>query len=113
MASLLERALRLWGEPLPDGPAALALFREVYADPLPVNGEVTEVQVLLDRARMLQGAFEGLRHTVHEHLVTPGRQAFAFELSGRHTGPLTTPLGVLAPTGREITVTGLDVFLVD
>src|SRR6476659_5871456 len=101
MAQLLQRALRLWAEPLPDGPAALAAFRTVYRDPLPVNGEVTEVQVLLDRARMLQGAFEGLRSTVHEHLVTPGRQAFAFQLSGRHTGPLTTPLGVVAPSGQQ------------
>ena len=109
----LSRALRLWGEPLPDGDAGLQAFRSVYTDPVFVNGDPTSLSVLLDRARMLQRAFEGLRHTVLEQFEAPGRLAFAFRISGRHRGPLMTPLGVLEPTGAELEVAGMDIFVLD
>jgi SnoaL-like polyketide cyclase len=113
MSQLLERALRLWTEPLPDGDGALAAFRTVYSDPLVVNGESTALRVVVDRARMLQGAFEGLRHQIKERFEGPGRQAFAFRLTGRHVGTLETPLGPIAATGRELTLDGMDIFVVD
>jgi predicted ester cyclase len=110
---ILERALHLWGRPVPDGDAALAAFRAVYADPVTVNGQPTDVEVLVDRSRMLQRALTDIAHTVHEEIVTPGRRAFAFTISGRHTGPLTSPFGELAASGRNVAVTGLDIFTVD
>jgi hypothetical protein len=113
VSQLLERALRLWTDPLPEGDAAIAAFRTVYSDPLDVNGESTALGVVVDRARMLQGAFEGLRHHIKERFEAPGRQAFAFQLIGRHVGPLETPLGVIAATGRELTLNGMDIFVVD
>ena len=113
MSQLLERALRLWTEPLPEGDAALAAFRTVYSDPLVVNGESTALRVVVERARMLQGAFEGLRHQIKERFEGPGRQAFAFRLTGRHVGTLETPLGPIAATGRELTLDGMDIFVVD
>jgi len=109
----VSRALRLWGEPVPDGEAGVQAFRSVYTDPVLVNGEPTSLGVLVDRARMLQQAFEGLRHTVVEQFEAPGRLAFAFRLSGRHRGPLVTPLGVLQPTGAELEVAGMDIFVID
>ena len=113
MTQLLERALRLWCEPLPEGDAAVAAFRAVYSDPLDVNGESTALQAVVDRARMLQGAFEGMRHHIKERFAAPGREAFAFQLTGRHVGPLETPLGAIAATGRELTLDGMDIFVVD
>jgi hypothetical protein len=113
MSQLVDRALRLWTEPLPEGGAALALFRTVYTDPLDVNGESTALQVLVERARKMQRAFDGLRHEINERIDAPGRHAFAFRIIGRHVGRLETPLGETAATGRELRLDGMDIFLVD
>jgi predicted ester cyclase len=113
MSSMIERALALWGRPLPAGGAALEAFRAVYADPVLVNGTSTPLMVLVERAQMMQVAFDGLRHTVLEQFEAPGRLAFAFRISGRLVGPLTTPLGELPPTGAEVQVAGMDIFVVD
>ncbi|SEP80085.1 ester cyclase [Microlunatus flavus] len=113
MGDLVGRALELWGRPLPQGGAALEAFRGVYDDPVTVNGVPTALQVLVDRSRMLQAALADLRHTVLASVEAPGRRAFAFRLSGRFVGPLETPLGLLAPTGRPVEVAGQDLFVVD
>ena len=44
---------------------------------------------------------------------SPGKTAFAFRLSGRYVGPLVTPLGVIAPTERSLSVLGIDIFVLD
>ena len=112
-ADITARALALWGQPVPDGPAGIEAFRSLYADPVTVNGAATDLTVLVDRARMLQGALSDLHHDVHDVVVTPGRRAFAFTITGRHTGPLTTPIGEVAASGAAVSVTGLDIFTVD
>jgi len=112
-ADITSRALALWGQPLPGGPAALEAFRSLYADPVPVNGAPTDLDVLVARARMLQDALSDLHHEVHEIVTTPGRRSFAFTITGRHTGPLTTPIGEVAGSGAAVAVTGLDMFIVD
>jgi predicted ester cyclase len=109
MTHLVDRALRLWSEPLAEGDDALAAFRTVYADPLEVNGVQTPLRELVDRARMLQRAFQGLQHEILERFDTPERSAFAFRLSGRHLGPLMTPLGEVAATGRLLDFLGMDI----
>jgi hypothetical protein len=53
---VLEQALRLWGDPVPDGGAALAAFGTVYTDPLRVNGVLMPLSEVVERARRLQGA---------------------------------------------------------
>jgi hypothetical protein len=88
-------------------------FRDVYADPVRVNGQLTDVRVLAARARMLQQAIEGAHHELHEIVITPGRRAFAFTISGRHTGALSSPVGEIAATDADLSVTGLDIFTVD
>ena len=113
MSPLVDRALRLWSEPLPEGDDAMAAFRTVYTDPLDVNGEATALQVVVDRARMLQRALDGTAHHIKEWFEAPGRQAFAFRITGRHVGPLQTPLGEIAATGRDVTLDGMDIFVVD
>jgi hypothetical protein len=112
-ADITARALALWGQPVPDGQAAIDAFRTLYVDPVTVNGTATDLGELVDRARMLQGALSDLHHDVHEVVVTPGRRAFAFTITGRHTGPLTTPLGEVPASGVAVAVNGLDIFTVD
>ena len=112
MTHPVDRALHLWSHPVPSGDAALASFRTVYADPLVVNGLPAPLGELVGRARMLQTALDGLAAEMLERFDSPGRSAFVFRLSGRHVGPLTTPLGEVAPTGQQLTVLGMDIFTI-
>jgi hypothetical protein len=112
MTSLIDRLLQLWTEPLPDGGAAESAFREMYTDPVSVNGAMLPVAELVARARSVQGAFEGLRAEVVDRVETPGKVVVAFLMRGRHVGPLSTPLGTVAPTGRAVEIRTIDVLTV-
>jgi len=103
MTPVLERLLRLWQRPVVAGPEAEAAFREVYADPVTVNGAPMSVADLVQRARMLQGAFTDLRIEVVHDYELPNRIVVAFFMHGRHTGPFVTALGTVPATGREVT----------
>ena len=109
---LVERALDLWTEPIPAGDAGQAAFRAVYADPLLVNGTLTPLADVVSRARMLQGALDGLKAEVLDKVETEHRIAFAFRMSGRHRGALATPLGDVPPTGHDVSVLGMDILQV-
>jgi ketosteroid isomerase-like protein len=111
----VERLLRLWTDPLPEDDAtAAAAFREVYADPVRVNGALLGAADLVTRARALQQVFADLAREVLA-LVEAGEQvAVAFRLRGRQVGTWTTSAGPLAPTGRELVLRAIDVLtLVD
>jgi predicted ester cyclase len=110
MSPIVERALTLWTDPLPEGDAGLAAFRAIYAEPLEVNGATTPLSALVERARMLQAAFGRLQHQVLQEVDGGEHVAFAFRLTGHHLGPLETPLGTVAPTGRRLEVQGMDIF---
>ena len=112
MAHPVDRALALWAEPLPEGDAALELFRGVYADPLPVNGVPTEVAALVARARMMQGALADVRFEILERTDTGDRSAFAFRIVGHHVGPLATPAGDIPATGQVLTIAAMDIMVV-
>ena len=112
MNPIIHRALSLWPEPVPvDDALALDRFASVYADPVTVNGAASPLAELVRRARMVQGAFSALHHELVADVDGGDRCAFAFRLSGRHTGTLETPLGPVTATGRELTVTGMDTFI--
>ena len=113
MNDLLERALALWRDPLPPGEAALHAFRSVYADPVVVNGSPTDLQPLVDRARMLQTALSDVAFEVHDVVEAAGRLAFAFTITGRHSGTFVTPLGATPASGAAVSLTGLDIMTVD
>jgi Ser/Thr protein kinase RdoA (MazF antagonist) len=110
MGDVLDRLLRLWAEPPGgDDAAAVAAFRELYADPVPVNGaELTAID-LLGRARALHRAFDGLRMELVDRVEAPDRLVVGFRMRGRHVGPLATPLGTVAPTGREVESRVIDI----
>ncbi|MGY1704505.1 nuclear transport factor 2 family protein [Geodermatophilus sp. SYSU D00697] len=105
----VERLLRLWTDPLPDGGAAVAAFRELYADPVRVNGTPIAVSDLVARARAVQAVFERLEREVVAVVDAGERVAVAFRMRGRQVGPWTTAAGSLDPTGRELVLRVIDV----
>jgi hypothetical protein len=109
MASDLDRLLRLWREPPGDGPAAEAAFREVYADPVRVNGAELPVAALVERARALHRAYQGIEMELVDRVETPDRLVIGFWMRARHVGPLETPLGTVQPTSRAIEARTTDI----
>jgi hypothetical protein len=112
VSDFLDDLLRLWVEPIGDPAASETTadaFRSVYADPVTVNGVPMPVPALVERARALQRAYEGLRAELLDRVETQDRLVVAFVMHGRHTGPLVTPLGTLPPTGREMAARTIDV----
>jgi len=106
----VERLLRLWTDPLPsDDESSAAVFGELYADPVTVNGTPLTAADLVGRARVLQGALERPEHEVLAVADAGDAVAVAFRLAGRHIGPLDTPAGRLPATGRWIDVRIIDV----
>jgi len=109
---LTDRLLALWIDPPSDDGAALAAFRALYTDPDDVNGTQFAATDLLGRARALHRAYSGLHHELLDVVSAPGRLVVAFRMHGTHTGPLDTPLGTVAPTGRPVAIRTIDVLTV-
>jgi SnoaL-like polyketide cyclase len=110
MAFDVDRLLQLWTEPLPDDDEkAAAAFRELYADPVSVNGNQLTARDLVARARALQGVFEAAEREVLDLVETDGKVAVAFRLGGRQVGTLDTSAGPLAPTGQHLQLRVIDV----
>ena len=112
MIALLERLLPLWTEPVDGRGDPEAAFGEVYADPVVVNGTEMSLTALVARARSLQQAFDQLGMDILDTVETPDRVVVAFEMRGRHVGPYASPLGTVAPTGRDIAVRTIDVLTI-
>lgn len=104
-----DRLMGLWADPPADDAAALAGIRALYTDPVQINGTSTTALDLLARVRGMQRAYTGLQHELLERVDAPGRLVVAFRLRGTHTGPLATPIGQLAPTGRPFEVRVIDI----
>lgn len=110
---LTERLFALWIDPPADDDAALAAIRALYTDPVEVNGTPLTAVDMLARARALHRAYSGLHHELLDVVEAPGRLVVAFRMHGTHTGPLPTPLGTVAATGRPVAVRTIDVLTVD
>jgi SnoaL-like polyketide cyclase len=110
--TLLERLVALWTQPVGSRDDAEAAFREVYADSVVVNGTGMPVADLVSRAKALQEAFDGLGMDILDTVETPDRIVIAFHMRGRHVGPYVSPLGLVAPTRRDIEVRTIDVLTV-
>jgi hypothetical protein len=106
----VERLLRLWTDPLPENEeAAVAAFRELYRDPVTVNGITVAAIELVARARAMHKALERPEREVLSVVDAGASVAVAFRLAGRQVGPLQTPAGPVAPTGRWVDVQIIDV----
>jgi len=105
-----QRLLRLWTDPLPEAPgAAAAAFRELYTDPVTVNGAPVTSADLVARARAIQEALERPEREVLSVVDAGASVAIAFRLAGRQVGPLQTPAGRIPPTGRRVDLQIIDV----
>ena len=109
---LLECLLPLWTQPVDAWDDTEAAFREVYADPVVVNGIELTVAELAGRPRSLQQAFDRLGMQILDNVQTTDRVVVAFLMRGRHVGPVVSPLGTVAPTWRDIEVRAIDVLTV-
>lgn len=98
----VDRMLELWKHPPGADPSVLSAFRAVYSDPYLVNGTPISVLDLVQRVRILHAALDGLHHEVLDRVEAPGRTVLLLHQEGVHVGPLRTPLGTLAPTGRRL-----------
>jgi predicted ester cyclase len=105
----VERLSRLWTEPLADGVGAIAAFGELYTDPVLINGAETLLADLVERAREMQRAFSDLSMEIIDEVEAPGRLVIVFWQRGRHVGPLSLPIGEIAPTGRRFEIRTIDV----
>ncbi len=110
--ALVDRLLGLWRNPPVGDAAALAAFRALYTDPVDVNGTAIAAVDLLARARDLHRAYSDLHHELLDVVTAPGRVVVAFHLLGTHTGPLVSPVGTVAPTGRTVRTRTIDVLTV-
>jgi hypothetical protein len=106
----VERLLALWTGPLPEDDAtAAAGFRELYTDPVTVNGSPLTAADLVGRARVLDRALEQPERQLLAIVDGGTSVAVAFRMSGRHVGSLDTPAGRVAPTGQWLEFQVMDV----
>jgi hypothetical protein len=61
MASVLDQVLDLWQEPIDKRDDPEAAFRELYADPVSINGVPTSVSVLSSGHALYSEALPGSR----------------------------------------------------
>ncbi|MEO6715248.1 MAG: hypothetical protein ABIM89_17750 [Mycobacteriales bacterium] len=98
----VDRMLQLWKSPPGPDESAVPAFRDVYVDPYRVNGTSMPVLQIVQRARVLHAALDGLEHVVLDRVEVANRTVLLLRQEGIHVGPLPTPLGMLAPTGRRL-----------
>ena len=104
--------MALWDTP--PGPDAAAAFAALYADPFVLNGVTTPVSALVSLARGMHAAVADQRREILDVMEAgPERVAVAFVVRGRHTGPLPSRLGTVAPTGRDVEMSVIDLFTLD
>jgi hypothetical protein len=109
MAFDVDRLLRLRLEPLPDD-AAEAAFRELYNDPVSINGEPIGILELVARAKALQAAIEWPNLRVFSVVDGGAKKTVVYRLQGRQVGPLETSIGLVPPTGRVVELRTIEVF---
>jgi predicted ester cyclase len=105
---LVSRLLHLWDD-IPPGHGAETAFRELYTDPVVVNGTPVTIAELVGRARITAQALADRSTQVLSQVVTGTAIAVAFRISARHVGPLPTPLGDITGTGDALSLQVIDV----
>ncbi|MET0965334.1 MAG: hypothetical protein ABWZ02_03000 [Nakamurella sp.] len=108
----LTALLALWSEPFPAGADGETALRRFYADPCVINGTATTVAELAAGVRSLQGALAAPSRNLLSCSETDQTVVFAFELRGRHIGPLRTSAGVIAATGADLHLRIIDILTI-
>jgi predicted ester cyclase len=107
----VDNLLKLWELPPPAGDAARAAFAQMYTDPVRINGIEMRLDDLVARARALHVALSERRTEILSRVDEGDRVAVAFRMHGKHTGPLITPLGEVAGSGKEVSTQVIDVLV--
>lgn len=106
----VDAMMRLWSDQLPDSDEeAAAAFRELYTNPVVVNGAELSVADLVARARAVHRTFDRRDNEILDVVQDNDRVAVAFRMSGRQVGPLATTLGPLPPSGRRLELRVIDI----
>jgi predicted ester cyclase len=109
----LDALLALWETRPEERTDPVGDFSALYADPVAINGTPTPVTDLVARATALNRAFTD-SETVLLDVVTEGRKiAFAFRRTATHVGAWSTAVGVVPPTGKRVTLMGMDILTVE
>ena len=99
----VDAMMRLWSEQLPDSEEeAAAAFRELYTDPVVVNGAELSVADLVARARAVHRTFDRRDNEILDVVQDDDKVAVAFRMSGQQVGPLATTLGPCRPRGDAL-----------
>ncbi len=109
MTFSVDALLDLWSRPSDDPAIAREEFRAFYCDQVVVNGNHLDVDDLVERARKLREALSDIERTVLDICESGSKVAVAFQLDGRHTGPLLTATGELPPSGRRVSLRVIDI----
>jgi SnoaL-like polyketide cyclase len=108
----IDQLLNLWSEPLPAGPDAEERFRELYTDPVTVNGAALTVPDMVARARSVQAMLADVSREVLDVADAGGKIAVAFRMTGRQVGPMPTAAGTVAPTGARLSLRVIDILTI-
>jgi SnoaL-like polyketide cyclase len=112
VADLIDRLAAVWTRvPTGDGRDEAA-FREVYTDPVTLNGSDAAIGELVERYRMLHESFADLDIELVDRTEMANTLAVVLRQRGRHVGSLQSPLGRVGPTGRTFEVLGIDVLTI-
>jgi len=110
--SLAAGLVALWGSPPTGDDRDADAFRALYADPVVLNGTSVPVEDLVARYRALHAACADIETDLVDQAEAPGALTVVLRQRGRHVGPLATPVGTVAPTGRRFDVLGIDLLRV-
>lgn len=106
----VDAMMRLWSEQLPESDEeAAAAFRELYTDPVVVNGAELSVADLVARARAVHQTFDRRGNEILDVVQDDDKVAVAFRMSGQQVGPFATTLGPLPPSGRRLELRVIDI----
>ncbi len=112
MAFDVDRLMDVWMHPAASTADAAQAFRELYHDPVVVNGSSIGAEDLVARARALQSTFDNMQREILDVCDTGSKVAIAFRLGGRQVGPFRTSIGVLQPTGQQIWLRVIDILTI-
>ena len=106
----VDAMMLLWSEQLPESDEeAAAAFRELYTDPVVVNGAELSVADLVAGARAVHQTFDRRGNEILDVVQDDDKVAVAFRMSGQQVGPFATTLGPLPPSGRRLELRVIDI----
>ena len=102
-SDLMARIDALWGG------GDLGAADHLYAEDLKVNDQPYGPDDVRATILRLRTAFPDMSFKIEQQFVVHDRVVTRLTQSGTHEGPLETPIGTIAPTGKRFTITGIEI----